>query len=245
MPDVSPKLMAALVLLAAIAFAISPVFTEPFTGFNPDQLPRPVDDPPIQPSGYAFAIWGIIYLWLIIGAGFGLLQRADTASWQAMRPALLVSLAVGASWIPIALAAPVSATLLIIAMLITSLIALYRAPLQDAALAAAPIALYAGWLSAASVVASATILSAYSGLSAMTSSFIGLLLIGSIASTIIKTTAHPLPYAAAVIWALVGIVVANLAQGPTLVSGAAVGLIAALLFALYLRLRNQTSPPGA
>lgn len=238
MPDLNPKLMAALVLVAAIAFAISPIFTEPFTGYDPNQLPRPVDNPPIQPAGYAFSIWGVIYLWLIVGAGYGLYNHAKTQSWQPMRPALLVSLAVGASWIPVALAAPIPATLLIIAMLITALIALYRAPASDAAFAAAPIALYAGWLSAASVVASATIVIAYTGLSAMIVSFAGLLLIGIIASAIIKTTTHPLPYAAAVIWALVGVVAANISTGPTLVSGAATGLIVALTYLTFQRLRK-------
>ncbi|ABD53986.1 tryptophan-rich sensory protein [Jannaschia sp. CCS1] len=240
MPDLSPKLMAALVLLAAIAFALSPVLSEPFTGFNPDQLPRPVDNPPIQPAGYAFAIWGVIYLWLIVGAGFGLFKRADTAEWQAMRPALLVSIAVGASWIPVALTAPVPATLLIIAMLITALIALFRAPLADAALGAAPVALYAGWLSAASIVASATIVAAYTGLDLTIISIVGLVIIGVVASLVIRYTAHPLPYAAAVIWALVGVVVTNSDADTMFVLGAAVGIIIVVAFRTVQRLRPQT-----
>jgi uncharacterized membrane protein YczE len=71
-------------------------------------------------------------------------------------------------------------------------------------------------------------------------SFIGLLLVGAIASAIIKTTAHPLPYAASIIWALVGVVVANLGDGPNLINGAAVGLIAALLINIFMRLRKPT-----
>lgn len=233
------KLLAGAVLLAAIAFAISPAFTEPFTGFDPNQLPRPVDNPPIQPAGYAFAIWGVIYLWLIVGAGYGLIKRADAPEWQAMRPALLLSLVIGASWIPVALVAPVTSTVLIIAMLVTALVALYRAPTTDSFWAAAPIALYAGWLSAASIVASATILSAYTGLNTQTAGFIGLLLIGAIASWIIKTTTQPLPYAAAVIWALIGVVVANYGSAVGLVFGSAIGLIIGLCVVLVQRLRAK------
>lgn len=233
-----PKLLPTLVLLAAIAFAVSPYFTAPFTGFNPDQLPRPVNDPPIQPAGYAFAIWGVIYLWLIVGAGYGLIKRTDAPEWRAMRPPLLVSFAIGAAWIPVALIAPVTSTFLIIAMLVTALIALYRAPTADSAFASAPIALYAGWLSAASVVASATIFAAYTGISPLIVSLAGLVLIGAVAGTVIKTTAHPLPYAASVIWALVGIIVANLTSDTTLVLGGAVGIIFALAFALFQRLRT-------
>lgn len=238
MPDLTGKPMAVLVLLAALAFAISPVFTEPFTGFNPDQLPRPVDDPPIQPAGYAFAIWGVIYLWLIVGAGYGLVRRAGASDWAAMRPPLLLSLAIGAAWIPVALSAPVSATALIVAMLLTALAALCRAPAADSPWAGAPVALYAGWLSAASVVASVTILSAYTGLDGQAAGLVGLLLVGVIASGVIKTTRHPLPYAAAVIWALVGVVMANLGADIGLVFGGAVGLIAALCFVLFQRLRS-------
>ena len=50
------RLKAVLVLVAAMAFVLSPFLAQPFTGFDPAQLPIPVDDPPIQPEGYAFAI---------------------------------------------------------------------------------------------------------------------------------------------------------------------------------------------
>lgn len=238
MPKLNPTMMAALVLLAAIAFAISPALTEPFTGYDPAQLPRPVDDPPIQPAGYAFAIWGVIYLWLIVGSAYGLIKRATAPEWQAMRPALLLSLIIGASWIPVALAAPVTATLLIIGMLITALIALYRAPKSEAAFASAPIALYAGWLSAASIVASATILAAYTGLDTTIISIAGLILVGAVAGLVIRTTAHPLPYAAAVIWALIGVVVANATNDSMITLGAAMGIIVVLSFSTFQRLRQ-------
>ena len=52
-------------------FAASPFLSEGFNGFAPDQFPVPQDDPPVQPAGYAFSIWGVIYLWLIVGTGFG------------------------------------------------------------------------------------------------------------------------------------------------------------------------------
>lgn len=241
MPELNGKGMAALILLAALAFAISPAFTEPFTGFNPDQLPRPVDDPPIQPAGYAFAIWGVIYLWLIIGSAYGLLKRAEDAAWQRMRAPLLLSLAIGAAWIPVALNAPVTATILIVAMLITALAALFRAPEADTAFAAAPIALYAGWLSAASVVASATVFSAYTGLSPYAISLAGLLVVAAIAGAVIRATVHPMPYAAAVIWALIGVVVANVTAGFDTVGVTALAVIAGLVLVTLARMRAKPS----
>ena len=42
-----------------LLFAVSPLFTQGFNGFEPDQFPVPQDDPPVQPAGYAFSIWGL------------------------------------------------------------------------------------------------------------------------------------------------------------------------------------------
>jgi hypothetical protein len=66
----------------------------------------PVDDPPIQPAGWAFAIWGVIYLWLVASAGYGLFKRDVDPGWDATRWPLFVSLGIGASWIAVAMIAP-------------------------------------------------------------------------------------------------------------------------------------------
>ena len=64
-------IIAILCLLLSIAFAASPLLTPGFGGFDADQFPIPQDNPPVQPAGYAFAIWGLIYAWLILGLGWG------------------------------------------------------------------------------------------------------------------------------------------------------------------------------
>lgn len=110
------KFTAAAILVLSIAFAISPTFTAPFSGFTPDQLPNPQIDPPIQPEGYAFAIWGLIYTWLIVSAVLGLWKRADAGDWHAARLPLAISLAVGVPWLAIANASAIWATITIIIM---------------------------------------------------------------------------------------------------------------------------------
>jgi hypothetical protein len=95
-----------LVLVATLSFVASPYVTDGFAGFDPDLFPIPQDRPPVQPAGYAFAIWGLIYLWLIVHAGFGLFQRADDAGWDAPRWPLFVSLGLGTGWIAVANTSP-------------------------------------------------------------------------------------------------------------------------------------------
>jgi hypothetical protein len=202
------RLWAILVLAAALAFALSPFVTDPFTGFEPGRFPVPVDDPPIQPAGWAFSIWGVIYLWLLVGAGFGLFKRAEAADWAAHRPWAFASLAVGAIWLPVANASAIWATVLIVAMALTALMALAKAPLADAALARGPLGLYAGWLTAASCVSLATLAAGYGVASVDLSSWIALALALAVACTVTLRLRAP-SYPAAAGWAAIGITVAN------------------------------------
>src|SRR6056297_3673371 len=100
------RMKAILTLTAALAFALSPFANDGFNGFAPDQYPIPQDDPPVQPAGYAFGIWGPIYLWLVAHALWGLVRRSDSPAWDATRWPLALSLAVGAAWLPIAQVSP-------------------------------------------------------------------------------------------------------------------------------------------
>ncbi|MEO1364642.1 MAG: hypothetical protein AAFU86_12810, partial [Pseudomonadota bacterium] len=200
---------AALVLALTLAFGASPLWVPDFGGFDPDSFPIPQDDPPVQPKGYAFAIWGIIYLWLIVGAGFGLLRRGTDAGWDRMRTPLALSLAVGAIWLPVAVLSPVWATILIWAMLVPALVALFRAPAGDAWAAAWPVGLYAGWLSAASCVAIGLLLGGYGFLSEDLAALLMIAIAAALAYGVQTRVPHVPTYGIAAIWALVGIVVQN------------------------------------
>lgn len=198
------------VVTAAMAFTLSPLMTEGFNGFRPDQFPIPQNDPPVQPAGYAFAIWGVIYLWLIAGAVFGLLKRAEAQGWDAMRWPLIVSLVVGAAWIPVAQMSPLWATVLIWVMLVTAIWALLSAGRDDRLWLRTPIALYAGWLTAASCVALGLMLAGHGVVSAQLAA-LAMIVLALVIALVVNTLRADAPeYIAAVIWALVGIIVANL-----------------------------------
>lgn len=223
---------ALLALALAVAFAAAPAVAPEFTGFSPDQLPVPQVDPPVQPAGWAFSIWGVIYAWLIVSGIFGIWQRPDDAGWDAARGPLIVSLALGVPYLWVAVASPVGSTILIIAMLVTALAALLASPGADRWWLQAPVALYAGWLTAASWVSLAQVGAGYG----LITGEVGWALIGIagalvLASGVLAVLARAPEYAAPVVWALIGII-AKSAGGPLSVTLlAAVGIVALALAA--------------
>jgi hypothetical protein len=203
------RMKAVLVAVAALAFATAPA-AFPFAGFDPDLFPVPQDDPPVQPAGYAFAIWGPIYLWLLTSAAFGVVRRGDAPEGDPPRWPLAGSLAVGAAWLPVAQTSAVWATVLIWVMLILALVALLRTPATDRWLLRAPLALYAGWLTAASWVSIgltgagfAIVLGQYGW------AVVGLLGALATAGAVLWRLPGLPAYAVPVAWALVAVAVAN------------------------------------
>jgi hypothetical protein len=205
------RMKAILVAVAALIFALSPLATPDFGGFEPDQYPVPQEDPPVQPAGYAFSIWGVIYLWLIIHGGFGLFARAESEAWDRVRWPLIASLGLGASWLAVASVSPPWATVQIWAMLALALLALWRAdPRRDPWLLAQPIGLYAGWLTAASLV-SIGLLGAGYGVGPGATGWAWIIVIAAIAiGAALQWRFAGVPaFGTAVAWALVGVAVAN------------------------------------
>ena len=221
------KLLASLTAIAALAFAVVPIFTEPFTGFEPSQMPVPVSVLPVQPEGYAFAIWGVIYIWLIVGSIYGVLQRAMDPEWSKMRAPLLISMAIGAAWIPVAHTSPVLATFLIFIMLAFAVWAIFRSPQEDFWTASGPVGLYAGWLTAASFVALSTVLVGHGVLSEGPASWMALACAFAVAIGLGKLD-MPVSYTVASVWALIGITVANWGVWPAF---AVVAALAAVVLA--------------
>jgi len=228
------RAFAILTFVAAIAFAASPFLSDGFNGFAADRFPVPQENPPVQPAGYAFAIWGLLYLWLIAGTGFGLLARADEPDWRAGRAPLFVSLVVGSGWIAVAQVSVLAATVLIWIMLAAALVALARAGRQDRWLQREPVGAYAGWLTAAASVSVGLVLAGYDLTSQMIAAIAGLALALGIAAAMQRLRPDSLGYPAAVIWALVGVIVANLEPGnATVIALAGAGIL--YLAAMMLR----------
>ena len=225
MTDTS-RMKAILVATATIAFVASPWASGQFGGFDPDRFPVPQVDPPIQPAGYAFSIWGLIYLWLLVHAAFGLFQRAEDPDWDAPRWPLFVSLAVGAAWIPVAQASPVWAMILILVMLGGVLGALFVAPRQQPMLCTTPLSIYAGWLTAASFVSIAVNAAGYGiWFGAMGWAWIAVVVLCTV-GTVLQLRLGSMPgFGLAIAWALIGVAVQNGAQTPGFAAVAMLGAI--------------------
>ncbi|PTV96311.1 hypothetical protein C8J27_102105 [Rhodobacter aestuarii] len=228
--------LAPLTLVLAVAFAAAPVLTEGFKGFTPGQFPVPADHWPVAPVGWAFSIWGAIYLWLVAGATWGLVRARTAPAWQAMRGPLSLSLAIGVPWIWVANWQPAAAAVMLVFMATTALAALIRAP--RGLWAAGPVGLYAGWLCAATAVATGIVLAGQGVLSAQVASALTLsaLLVVGLAMTWRRPDVPS--YALAVGWALMGVIVANLkVENLPIVALCAAGLAA--LAGLWLTRRRE------
>jgi hypothetical protein len=136
---------------------------------------------------------------------------------------------VGSIWLPVAVLSPVWASILIWVMLISALIALFRAPGSDRAWAAAPVGLYAGWLSAAGCVSLGLIAAGYGYATEETAAFVFIFLALILASAVQNQLQRIPSYGLAVIWALVAVLVQNLEMHPTIAALAGGGALALCL----------------
>jgi hypothetical protein len=226
------QIKAWLTLVVTITFVASPAFTSPFSGFASDQLPIPQINPPVQPAGYAFSIWGLIYGWLVVSAVYGVFARSTDQAWDRVRTPLIASLALGTPWLAVANRSAIWATVLIIAMAVTAIAAVLRAPDADRWWLRAPLAIYAGWLTAATFVSLASTTAGYGVLTgSMGWALIGITLALLVGVLVQRALPRAPGYGLTVIWALVAIIVANgRAQlGVTLLAGTGILVLASLI----------------
>ena len=227
------------VLALAIAFAVSPAFSD-FNGFDPELYPVPQDNPPVQPAGWAFSIWGLIYAWLIVHAGYGAWARADDPIWDRTRPGLIVSLGVGVFWLTVAGLSPIWATVMIWVMLAGALHSLLKSTdVVDRWLLQPPIAIYAGWLTAASSVSIGLLLAGWGVTGEVAAAWIGIAVALAVALVVLSLLGRAPEYGLAVVWALSGVMAQNWGGRWDLVALAFVGALAIGGMILLARFRGR------
>jgi len=225
---------AVLVFSATVFFVMSPFLVQNVAGYDPALFPVPQVSPPAQPAGYAFAIWGVIYIWLLVSAGAGLFARGKDMAWEPSRLPLILSLGPGAVWLCVATFSPIWATALIFWMLGTAIWALRLTPAKDRWLLRAPVGLYAGWLTAAAWVSLALIGAGY-GIGPGATGWAVIALAGALLTgTFTQRFAGP-EYGAAICWALVAVGVANASSQTFVAILAAIGALYIAAMALRAR----------
>ncbi|KAB7775973.1 hypothetical protein NB717_003019 [Xanthomonas sacchari] len=246
--------MRILVLLMALAMPLVAWFSQrgafgPTNGAISDRYPTL-----IVAAGYAFAIWGVIFL---LDLAFGLWQssarrRRVSALAQVRAPAAL-GFALTAAWMPVF---SQQHFLLALAVIWTALAAMLLAALRlsrdpapesgQTLWAWLPLSLHAGWLSLAAFLNTAQVIVAYRWLSTERMLPWSLVLFALAAVLLLgmnRAMRGNLAYAAAALWALAAVYVKQAAS--TLAGAQSAAWVALLLAAvlalqtLWLRLRAR------
>ncbi|MEV7395941.1 hypothetical protein [Aeromicrobium sp. NPDC092404] len=233
------------VLAAAVLQVIAPVITingpgaSPGSGSGPDLL--------ITPVGWAFSIWGVIYA-LAIAQAIGVLVRGGDIPLRLQLDQIVLYLG-GALWIALAgldsSQATAGALLLMLVAAVDGVLTAARRQLHAGwltVLTRAAVGLYAGWVTAAFFLNASTALVDSGVVEADELSWQVGVLVAAVLTLVALTIASRgiLTYAAAGVWALLGIAVTGRSDGTTeVVTVAAISAIVLVATTAALRLTGH------
>jgi benzodiazapine receptor len=191
----------------------------PFNGQNTGEIS---DRFPIRfvPAGYVFAIWGVIYLGLIAFAIYQALpSQRENKTLDAIAPAYWMASIANAVWIVLWHYEYFTLTIFVMAVLLLSLISIYRRLRAEAAPSAGfrvttqlTFSIYLGWISVATIANASQLLyflnwNAF-GLSAELWAVI-MLVVATTLGVLMLMRERDVAYALVLVWAYVGIAVAQ------------------------------------
>lgn len=249
-----------LIVLACSVFAVLIAQGQMLLGWGQTAAEFAADsDATLKVAGYAFAIWGVIYLGLLIYAvrqalpSTGESELLNRLGW----PSALALLGIGLWIVAAAIDWEIGTIVLIFGALSALLIPLLANARTIRVLPRTdmerwtvvwPLALLAGWLGIAAPVNLLTVLTGNGDLPAALSPTVWALLAVTLVtlkalavSWMLRTPAYALPVA----WGLLGVFVAETERNPTLAGGAVVasGLTLVGAFVLTFRLRPPIEKP--
>ena len=202
-----------------IMFLLYGLSTTGNLGDNPVGQTASYVNPLIVPAGYAFSIWGIIYIGLLVFPFYQWSKKnRDSANWQKVRVLYGINASLNGIWLA---CASYNWLVLSVLVIIIMLITLYRInellieirhqeePLNYWA-EKLVFSIYFAWITLATALNVSSALSFYEwngfGISEVNWSLIILPIVALIAGLVVKKY-RDIPYAAVVIWAFVAIVV--------------------------------------
>jgi len=250
MTEFIPRLV---VLLLAIIQIVTPSFVNPFR--DGQAAFRAAAPSQIEPAGYAFSIWGPIYLLALAYAIWQLAPAGRADPITARIAPLAIALYLGSSlWLAAAKYGPFWATMPILAvMAVCASIALVSAVAAPAPstwriwLVIVPFGLYAGWTICATFVNIAEVAPGYGfnrfGLSIPAYGVASIAAATVLAAAILWLSNGELSFAATIVWALVAIIVAARERQTSneIVLSAGVGIILVVALTVVLKLKTDQS----
>jgi hypothetical protein len=197
----------------------------------------------LTPANYAFSIWGLIFLALVVYAGWQLLpaQRQNPLPDVVARPLTIASLAT-AAWVVVFSQERIVLSLVVMLIILVALAIAYGEA-QDLIQAKVarywagiPLGLYLGWISVATTINLTVVLSlsVHLGASQEVTVAYGVIAIVVILALIIARVFQDRAFPLMVAWALVGIWRARLGEVPDLAWVALAAAVATTLFGFVL-----------
>ena len=203
----------------------------------------------LRVEGFAFAIWGLLYLGMIIYALYQALpvaRASDTLAIYAWPSFVAISgcglwilmAALNWTWMTV-IVISLSAAALIIAMLQAN----GAGRLQDRLLISLPLNLLAGWLTIASIVNIVTVLTIEQIITADIAMMAALAAIGgaAIIASSVAVAGRSAFYLAPIVWGLYGVRIAESARQPVVADAAGVAILLLGSLAVTLVLLRLTS----
>jgi hypothetical protein len=203
-------------------------------------------DSTLRAAPWAFAIWGVIYAWLIAYGVYALAARRETPRLRILGWPSVLAIAGCGAWI---LASALNLQWITVAIIVVSALVLIAALVQatrmegtrrEAAFVTWPLGLLAGWLTAASALNILTVLTAQgviAGNGAVLWALVGIAGVTVFAAGF-QRAIRPMTYSLAVAWGLIGVASAEAARGRIIVAAAAgIGAILVVQFLLWPRKR--------
>lgn len=207
----------------------------------------------LTPAGYAFSIWGLIFLSLVAYAGWQLLpaQKNTSLPDAIARPLTLASVAT-AAWVVLFAYEWILPSVGVMVIILGSLIVVYGRVRQQvfagrvSALVSVPFSLYLGWISVASFI-NITIGLQQLGLRVndgqAVSLTLALLALIVVAALLMSRIFRDLVYPLVIAWALVAIWLVRLREMPDLGWFALAGAVVASIFGIaFSRVGGRKAP---
>jgi tryptophan-rich sensory protein len=192
----------------------------------------------VTPAGYAFSIWALIYLGLILFTIFQAMP-AQADNFQKVRGFYILSCVANCAWIFLWHNQQIVASVGAILVLLASLAAInFNLDKEDSAVARVPFGIYFGWITAASIV-NIAVCATYLGVSISILTACILIVIATIFGVFFRLKLPNAAYGLTVTWAIVAIAVKH--GGVTAISFvSAIAVITLLIVVItpFLRLHE-------